>query len=81
MTKEEIFIKISDYLEEYFEVPKAKITLESCLYEDMDLDSIDAVDLIVKLQELTGQKIAPEAFKEVRTMSDVVEKVYELIKK
>ena len=79
MTKDDIFSKISTYLEEYFEVPKKNITLESRLYEDMDLDSIDAVDLIVKLQELTGQKISPDSFKEVRTVSDVVEKVFELL--
>ena len=81
MTKEEIFETIAAYLEEYFEVPKSKITMEASLYEEMDLDSIDAVDLIVKLQELTKQKIAPDDFREVRTMGDVVEKVYALIKK
>jgi acyl carrier protein len=42
------------------------------LYEDLDLDSIDAVDLIVKLSELTGRKISPEAFRSVRSVGDVV---------
>jgi acyl carrier protein len=80
-TKDEILRKISDYLAEFFEVPRAKITPDARLYEDMDLDSIDAVDLIVKLQELTQKKIAPADFKEVRTINDVVEKVYELLEK
>ncbi len=78
MTNEDILQKISTYLIEYFEVPAENITLEARLYEELDLDSIDAVDLIVKLQELTGQKISPESFKEVRTVAHVVEKVADL---
>ncbi len=81
MTKVEILETLSDYLETYFEVPRSQISLEAKLYEDLDLDSIDAVDLIVKLQELTNQKISPTDFKEVRTVGDVVEKVYALIQK
>jgi acyl carrier protein len=81
MTKKEIFNTLSDYLEEYFEVPRSQITLEAKLYEDLDLDSIDAVDLVVKLQELTQQKIPPTDFKEVRSVGDVVEKVYALLQK
>jgi acyl carrier protein len=46
--------------------------------QDLDLDSIDAVDLVVELQKLTGRKIKPEEFKTVRTVGDVVERVYEL---
>jgi len=48
------------------------------LAQDLDLDSIDAVDLVVELQKLTGRKIKPEEFKTVRTVGDVVERVYEL---
>jgi len=81
MTKNEIFKLISEYIAEGFEIKIADITLEAKLYEDLDLDSIDAIDLIVKLQELTKEKIAPEKFKKVRTISDVVDVVYEIIKK
>jgi acyl carrier protein len=81
MTKEEILEELSAYLVEYFEVSRSAITLESKLYEELNLDSIDAVDLIVKLQEITQQKIAPTDFKQVRTIGDVVEKVYELCHK
>jgi len=79
MTKAEILEKLSELLEEYFEIPRAKVTLEANLYAELDLDSIDAVDLIVKLQDLTQKKIAPTDFKEVRTVGDVVEKVYDLM--
>lgn len=81
LSKEDIMNQISAYLVEYFEIDPAAITLDAKLYEDLDLDSIDAVDLIVKLQEITQQKIAPTEFKLVRTVGDVVEKVYDLVKK
>ncbi len=79
MTKAEILEKLSELLEEFFEIPRAKVTLEANLYTELDLDSIDAVDLIVKLQDLTQKKIAPTDFKEVRTVGDVVDKVYDLV--
>lgn len=78
MTRDEIQTSLAGYLTEMFEVPPESITAEARLYEDLDLDSIDAVDLVVKLQELTGRKIKPEQFKTVRTVGDVVDRVHEL---
>jgi acyl carrier protein len=75
-SKTEIESTLSRYLQDMFEVPAEKITSSARLFEDLDLDSIDAVDLVVKLQEYTGKKIAPSEFKSVRTIGDVVEKVY-----
>ena len=79
MTREEIMATLTGYLEEMFEVPAERITAAARLYEDLDLDSIDAVDLVVRLQELTGRKIAPEQFKTVRTVADVVDRVHDLL--
>lgn len=64
---------------ELFEAEPNKIKPESKLYEDLDIDSIDAVDLIVKLKEITGKKLQPSDFKEVRTVQDVVDAVYRLL--
>ena len=61
-----------DMLHEMFELDKAKITPDANLYSDLDIDSIDAVDLAVKLKELTGKRLQPEVFKSVRTVQDVV---------
>jgi len=77
--KNEIFTMLQALLVEEFEVELADITLASKLYEELDLDSIDAVDLMVRLKEITGKKIAPEAFKEVRTIEDVVNAVADLL--
>jgi acyl carrier protein len=76
---QEILEKLSDFLEELFEIPRDKITPEAKLFEELDLDSIDAVDLVVKLQELTGRRIKPENFKLVRTVGDVVDCVEALL--
>ena len=49
------------------------------LFEDLELDSIDAVDLIVRLQQFTGKKVDPESFKQIRTLGDVVRAVEKLV--
>ena len=54
-------------------MPQAK------LGEDLDIDSIDAVDLIVQLKPLVGKRLEPEAFKSVRTVADVVDALHKLL--
>lgn len=78
-TKEEIYLKVVSIFEELFEIERQQITLESNLYQDLDIDSIDAVDLLVELKKTTGKKIQPEGFKSVRTVQDVVDQVYKLL--
>jgi acyl carrier protein len=78
-SREEIFETLRGYLENMFEVPLEKITLDARLYEDLDLDSIDAVDLIVKLQEFTQRKFKAEEFKTVRRVSDVLDRVESIL--
>ncbi|MBP7063126.1 acyl carrier protein [Ferrovibrio sp.] len=78
-SREMILEKLTGYLEDMFEVPRERITEAALLYEDLDLDSIDAVDLVVKLQELTGRKFKPEEFKTVRTVGDVLDRVHALV--
>lgn len=79
ITQDEILAKISDILEEDFECPREKLTMDAKLFEELDLDSIDAVDLIVRLQQFTGKKVDPESFKQIRTLGDVVRAVDALI--
>ena len=77
--RDDILQLIRDIMQEMFEIEAEKVTLEACLYEDLDFDSIDAVDMIVKLKEMTGKAVKPEDFKNARTVNDVVEAVYKLI--
>jgi acyl carrier protein len=75
ISKENVESQLQHYLVKMFEVSPEKITRDARLFEDLDLDSIDAVDLIVMLQELTGRKLKPEEFKSVRTFGDVIDHV------
>ena len=80
MTKNELFERISTILHDTFEIDLARITPEARLYDDLDIDSIDAVDLIVQLKPLLGRNLQPDAFKTVRTVQDVVDVLYGLIR-
>ena len=73
MDRETLYARIKDILVNQFEVDESAITLDANLYEELEIDSIDAVDLLVQLKELTGKKISPETFKDVRTIGDVLE--------
>lgn len=77
--QDEIFQQIKDILVEMFDINEEDIALNSNLYEDLDIDSIDAVDLIVKLRDITGKKVAPEDFKSVRTVQDIVDAIEKLV--
>ena len=79
MTREEILARLREALVELFELDPAAIVPQAHLLNDLDLDSIDAIDLILKLKEITGRKIQPEAFRHVRTVGDVVEAVHALM--
>ena len=79
MTNQEtIYQEVSALLITLFEVAPEDITPEVRLYDDLDLDSIDAVDMVVHLQKKTGHKIKPDTFKAVRTVQDVVDVVEQL---
>lgn len=78
MSKDELYAWVVDLLAEMFELDKSKLTLQSNLYADLDIDSIDAVDLAVKLKQMTGKRLQPEVFKTIRTIGDVVDALSDL---
>lgn len=78
-TREDIFEILRAAMVELFELEPERVTLEANLYQDLEIDSIDAVDLINHIKRKTGKKIAAEEFKSVRTVKDVVEAVYKLV--
>ncbi|MEW9898200.1 acyl carrier protein [Chitinivorax sp. PXF-14] len=80
MTQDEIYQMIVDVLHDTFELEPARITRDANLYTDLDIDSIDAVDLAVKLKQLTGKRLTAETFKSVRTVQDVIDAIAALTK-
>lgn len=79
--RETIDAHLRDTLVRMFEIPAEDIRPEARLYEDLDIDSLDAVDLIVELRQLTGIQVKPEQFQEVHTVGDVVDAIQELAQK
>ena len=79
-TKEEIFEQIQLAFVDLFEIEKGRVTLEARLNEDLEIDSIDAVDLLDRLRRRTGCKIAAEDFRTVRTVGDMVDAVHKIVR-
>ena len=79
MTKDAIYERIVQILQDTFDIDAARITPDAKLYDDLDIDSIDAVDLIVQLKPIAGKRLNAEAFKSVRTIQDVVDALYQLV--
>ena len=78
-TKEQIFEELKNILIEELEISENDIHLEANLFEDLDLDSIDAVDIAVRMQKFTNKKLSPAEFKQIKTINDIVEAVYGLL--
>ena len=72
LTQEQVLEKLRAWMEDLFEINPEDVQLDANLATDLDVDSIDAIDLVVKIKELTGKQVNPEDFKNVRTVQYVV---------
>lgn len=70
--KDETYKEVVGYLTDDFEIPAEQIHPDAKLQDDLELDSIDAVDLMVKFQEATGKKVTPDQFEGIETVRDLV---------
>ena len=75
MDKNQIFEILKQALVELFEIDESKISLDAKIYEDLDIDIIDAIDLVDFVKKQTGHKLMPEDFKAIKTLGDIVEVV------
>ena len=73
MTENEIFEFLKNVLTDYFEIDANKITMDARLNEDLDVDSIDAIDMMSYIKKETGREIEPVQFKEVKTIRDIID--------
>ena len=78
-SRDEIFAQLQAILQELFEIEPSTLAGSSNLYEDLDIDSIDAVDMAARLHELTGKKLEPADFRSLQTVDDVVDKVHAML--
>lgn len=77
MTRAEVQDQVVSMMSEMFELSPEQLKPEAKLFEELDLDSIDAIDMVVKLQEMTGRRVNDAALKKVRTVKDVIDLVEE----
>lgn len=78
-SRQDILSHVTHLMSDMFELDADDLHEGAHLYDDLDIDSIDAVDLIVELKNYTGKKLAPEDFKNVRTVGDIVTAVDDLL--
>jgi acyl carrier protein len=79
MTRDEILAHVQGVLSELFEIDPSRVTPEANLYSDLEIDSIDAVDLLDRVRRLTGKKVTGEDFRTVRTVGDLVGVIERLV--
>jgi acyl carrier protein len=72
-SRDEIFQQITLILSDSFELDRSTITPASTLYEELDLDSIDAIDIFTQLRELTGRRPDPADARKVRTVDELID--------
>lgn len=71
MTREEVFEKVSQKISELFDIDRSKITPEA-RFQDLELTSLDAIDLVIELQQMTGRKVKEAGLRSIRTVDDLV---------
>jgi acyl carrier protein len=79
LTRDQLYARVASILQDTFGIDAGKIRPEARLGEDLDIDSIDAVDLIVQLKPLIGSNLKPEAFRSVRSVQDVVDALHAML--
>jgi acyl carrier protein len=72
MSQEQVFGRVKAMMVEMFELDESTVTMEATVFEDLDLDSIDAIDLVARLQQLTGRRVEEDKLRQVRTVGDIV---------
>lgn len=78
-SKEYVYQHITRILQEQFDLDPAAMTRETDLRADLDIDSIDAVNILIELKSLTTKKVAIENFHQIKTVGDLVDVVFDLL--
>jgi acyl carrier protein len=78
MSREEIFNVVRNALVELFELEPPAVVPEARFDDDLEIDSIDAVDLIDHLSRKFERRVSPRDFRAVRTVQDLIDTIERL---
>ena len=78
-TREDIYQQLCEMMQELFEIEAESLTPDADLIHDLDIDSIDMVDLLIALKNKTGKKVSSEAFQQVRTVAELVDAIERIL--
>ncbi|QVK18853.1 acyl carrier protein [Mycoplasmatota bacterium] len=67
-----IFEKVSEIVSTELSVSKDEITLETHLQNDLGADSLDAVELVMTIEEEFNVSIPDDAAQNLKTVGDIV---------
>ena len=73
MSEDAIYIKLKEIMVLEFQLNADSISPDKLLAEDLELDSLDAVDLLLSLGDYLNEKLDPSLFKDARTVQDMVD--------
>ena len=79
MTQTEIYERIQDTLVQKFQIERKKITPEANLMKDLGMDSLDAIEMAVHIQELTNQRVAEDQLRKLQTVRDVIDMISRML--
>ncbi len=71
MQLEEIVVTLNKIFEELFEIDPSLLKPEALFVEDLEMDSLDAVDLIVAIEKEFGVRVSEEDARAIKTLDDI----------
>ena len=77
---DDVLHAIQAAMKDLFDLDPARVQPSARLKEDLALDSVDALDLVARMEEVTGQGLPEVSLRKIRTVADVMAAVQAVMK-
>ena len=67
-----VFDKIKEIIVDELGIDESKVTLESRFKEDLGADSLDAVEIIMQVEEEFGVEITEDVIQNMKVLGDII---------